>query len=74
MKKFAIAFFVLLCMFASSTAYARGGGGCLAKGTQVLTPSGSTAIDKLRLGDPVWSIRAGKLQAKANFSSPRSIR
>ena len=47
MKKWAVAAIVVLCIFASSTAFARGGGGCLAKGTLVLTPSGSIAIDKL---------------------------
>lgn len=62
MKKWAIAAIIVLCVFAYSTAFARGGGGCLAKGTPVLTPSGPIAIDKLRVGDPVWSIRAGKLQ------------
>lgn len=63
MKKWAIAAIIVLCVLNYSTAFARGGGGgCLAKGTPVLTPSGSVDIDKLRVGDPVWSIRAGKLQ------------
>ncbi|MEI6608594.1 MAG: hypothetical protein WCO53_02490, partial [Deltaproteobacteria bacterium] len=62
MKKWTVAAIIVLCIFASSPAFARGGGGCLAKGTPVLTPSGTIAIDKLRVGDPVWSIRAGKLQ------------
>jgi predicted lipid-binding transport protein (Tim44 family) len=54
---------MLLVLFASSAAFARGGGGCLAKGTQVLTPSGAVSIERLRVGDPVWSISGGKLQA-----------
>ena len=62
MKKSALAALILLFIFVSSPAFARGGGGCLAKGTLVLTPSGAIAIDKLRVGDPVWSIAAGKLQ------------
>ncbi len=62
MKRCAVAAFILLFIFISSPAFARGGGGCLAKGTLVMTPSGAIAIDKLRVGDPVWSIAAGKLQ------------
>ena len=73
MKKWAVAAFLLLCIFASSTAFARGGGGCLAKGTPVMTPSGSIAIDKLRVGDPVWSIRAGKMQ-KATVQALTEVR
>jgi len=73
MKKWAVAIFILLSIFVSSPAFARGGGGCLAKGTPVLTPSGSTAIDKLRVGDPVWSIRAGKLQ-KATVQALTEVR
>jgi len=73
MKNWAVAVFLLLCIFSTSTAYARGGGGCLAKGTPVLTPSGVISIDKLRLGDPVWSIRAGKLQ-KATVMALTEVR
>jgi predicted lipid-binding transport protein (Tim44 family) len=54
---------MLFVLFASSQALARGGGGCLAKGTPVLTPSGHVAIEKLRVGDTVWSISGGKLQS-----------
>lgn len=46
----------------SVTAWARGGGGCLAKGTPVMTPAGAIAIEKLRAGDPVWSFADGKIQ------------
>ena len=73
MKKWAIAAIIVLCAFTSSTAFARGGGGCLEKGTPVLTPSGSVAIDKLHVGDPVWSIRAGKLQ-KATVRALTEVR
>jgi predicted lipid-binding transport protein (Tim44 family) len=53
---------MLFVLFASSQALARGGGGCLAKGTPVLTPSGHVAIERLRVGDAVWSISDGRLQ------------
>ena len=53
---------MLFVLFASSQAMARGGGGCLAKGTPILTPSGHVAIERLRVGDTVWSISGGKIQ------------
>jgi len=51
---------ILLVFLASTPAWGRGGGGCLAKGTPILTPTGSIAIEKLRPGDPVLSISDGK--------------
>ncbi|MGA2465903.1 MAG: polymorphic toxin-type HINT domain-containing protein [Thermodesulfobacteriota bacterium] len=42
--------------------WARGGGGCLVEGTQVLTPKGFVAIEWLKKGDPVWSVIGGKFQ------------
>jgi hypothetical protein len=63
MKRWAVLAGMLFVLFASSQALARGGGGCLAKGTPVLTPSGHVAIEKLRVGDTVWSISGGKLQS-----------
>jgi len=62
-KRWAALTTILLVLFVSSAAFARGGGGCLAKGTQVLTPSGAVSIERLHVGDPVWSISGGKLQA-----------
>ena len=53
---------MLAVLLAASLALARGGGGCLAKGTSILTPAGPVAIEKLRAGDPVWSISAGTLE------------
>ena len=53
---------IMLFLLASSPACARGGGGCIIKGTPVLTPSGIIAIEKLHPGDPVLSISGGKLQ------------
>lgn len=52
---------LLLCL-APELSWARGGGGCLAEGTRVLTPEGAVAIEKLKKGDAVWSIIDGKLQ------------
>ena len=63
MKRGAALILMLFFLFASSAAFARGGGGCLAKGTQVLTPAGAVSIERLRVGDPVWSVSGGKLQA-----------
>jgi predicted lipid-binding transport protein (Tim44 family) len=52
----------LLFLFAPEPSWARGGGGCLAEGTRVLTPQGAVAIEKLKKGDIVWSIIDGKIQ------------
>jgi predicted lipid-binding transport protein (Tim44 family) len=55
---------MLLAFFAGpDPSWARGGGGCLEEGTQVLTPMGSTAIERLRPGDRVMGVSAGYLQA-----------
>jgi predicted lipid-binding transport protein (Tim44 family) len=62
MKRGAVLAAMLFVLFASSQALARGGGGCLAKGTPILTPSGHVAIERLRAGDTVWSISGGKVQ------------
>ncbi|MCE5264606.1 MAG: TIM44-like domain-containing protein [Deltaproteobacteria bacterium] len=53
----------MLLVLASSPAWARGGGGCLEKGTLIPTPAGTVAIETLRIGDPVWSVAGGKLRA-----------
>ena len=55
---------VLLAFFIGpDPSWARGGGGCLEEGTQVLTPTGSTAIERLQPGDRVMGVAAGCLQA-----------
>ena len=63
MRKQAVLAAMLIVLMASVPAWARGGGGCLAKGTPILTPAGAAAIETLRVGDPVWSVVGGKLQA-----------
>jgi len=39
---------------------ARGGGGCLAAGTGILTPAGEVAVEQLRRGDAVVGLRDGR--------------
>ena len=62
-KKCTVLAAILLVFLFSSSAFARGGGGCLAKGTPVITPTGTVAIETLRAGDRVWSISGEKLLA-----------
>jgi predicted lipid-binding transport protein (Tim44 family) len=54
-------FLLLLPAFMPSEAWARGGGGCLAKGTPILTPQGPVPIDQLHPGDAVWTLSQGHL-------------
>jgi predicted lipid-binding transport protein (Tim44 family) len=44
-------------------AHARAGGGCLVEGTLIKTPNGSVAIEKLKEGDTIIGLVAGRLQA-----------
>jgi predicted lipid-binding transport protein (Tim44 family)/3-dehydroquinate synthase class II len=53
---------VLLLCLSPVISWARGGGGCLAEGTRVLTPEGAVAIEKLKKGDSVWSVTEGRLR------------
>ena len=55
---------LLLLWSAPSLSWARGGGGCLAEGTPVLTPEGPIPIEKLRVGDGVVTIAGGKAQSR----------
>ncbi len=68
--KRAIRLSILLTVLAWLTGYtgpdaswARGGGGCIEEGTQVSTPAGLTAIEKLQPGDRVMGVAGGLLQA-----------
>ena len=63
MKKRILWAAMLLALSFPPQAWARGGGGCLEKGTWIPTPSGAAAIETLRVGDPVWSVVEGKLRA-----------
>lgn len=54
---------ILLAVFCTSPAWARGGGGCLREGTRILTPAGMTAIENLKPGDTVLGMNGGTLQA-----------
>src|SRR5207247_10662684 len=56
-------FLPLICFFALAPehAWARGGGGCLAAGTPILTPHGPIPIERLRPGDAIWTIGDGQL-------------
>ena len=52
-----VAFFLLGAI--PSAAFGRGGGGCLEKGSSVLTPTGPVAIEELKSGDMVFSFADG---------------
>jgi predicted lipid-binding transport protein (Tim44 family) len=52
---------LVLLMFLSHILYARGGGGCLEKGTLVSTPSGPRPIETLKVGDTVLASGSGGL-------------
>jgi uncharacterized membrane protein YgcG len=55
-----IGVFALLLLSLAPGAWARGGGGCLERGTQVETPEGPRAIESLQVGDAVWSAERGE--------------
>jgi hypothetical protein len=59
----AYAALMLIVLAGSVPAWARGGGGCLAEGAPIPTPAGAAAIETLRVGDPIWSVVGGRLQA-----------
>jgi len=52
----------LLCLgVGTAELHARGGGGCVEQGTQVLTPSGPVPIERLQAGDTVLGVDRQKL-------------
>jgi predicted lipid-binding transport protein (Tim44 family) len=53
---------ILIFLLAPAISWARGGGGCLAEGTPVLTPAGAIPIENLKIGDAVVGIVGGKPQ------------
>jgi predicted lipid-binding transport protein (Tim44 family) len=52
---------VLFWGLAPGEIWARGGGGCLAKGTPIITPHGPVPIEQLHRGDDVWTLSEGRL-------------
>jgi hypothetical protein len=57
-----ICLFLLITLAMPHALWARGGGGCLAEGTRVLTPSGPVPIETLVAGDDVWTVVDGQLR------------
>jgi predicted lipid-binding transport protein (Tim44 family) len=53
---------MLLFLLTPALSWARGGGGCLAEGTPVLTPTGPIPIERMKVGDEVVTIASGKAQ------------
>jgi predicted lipid-binding transport protein (Tim44 family) len=53
---------LLLLLLCPGPSWARGGGGCLEEGTPIRTLKGLVAIEKLEVGDPVWSMDSGQLR------------
>lgn len=62
MKRLLLLAFLLIPQFAHEESWARGGGGCLAQGTPVLTPSGPVNVEGLRTRDPVLGLVGGELK------------
>ena len=53
---------LFLLLFSPGLTWARGGGGCLEEGTPIRTLKGPVAIERLGVGDPVWSMTSGQLR------------
>ncbi len=50
-----------LALAFAGKSFGRGGGGCLERGTPVLTPAGDTPVEALKAGDLVLASRGGRL-------------
>jgi predicted lipid-binding transport protein (Tim44 family) len=50
---------LLLALGLGAALHARGGGGCLQRGTLVATPAGPVPVEQLRAGDTVWGLVGG---------------
>ena len=53
---------ILILFLGPVSSWARGGGGCIVEGTPVWTPNGDVAIERLKRGDSVWSVKEGNLR------------
>ena len=53
---------ILILFLAPISSWGRGGGGCIVEGTPVWTPNGEVAIERLKRGDSVWSVKEGRLR------------
>ena len=62
MKRLVLLMLAIGALLLPALSWARAGGGCLAEGTPVLTPIGPVAIERLRVGDRVWSFQEGRLR------------
>jgi predicted lipid-binding transport protein (Tim44 family) len=54
---------IILSVLSAGPVWARGGGGCIAKGTPILTPAGAVAVEDLRAGDEVLGINGASLDS-----------
>jgi predicted lipid-binding transport protein (Tim44 family) len=54
------------------TGFARGGGGCLAAGTLVATPSGDVAVETLQAGSIIWGCVEGQ-RAPVRLAAVRQV-
>ncbi|MEF3279601.1 MAG: Hint domain-containing protein [Elusimicrobiota bacterium] len=61
--------FFLTLVFNINFLFARAGGGCLEKGTMVLTPSGYIPVEKLKVGDKIISNLNNISEIKNIYSS-----
>lgn len=52
--------FLLALQVGAAALFARGGGGCLERGTLIDTPRGPIPVEQLSIGDNVWGLVAGE--------------
>lgn len=62
MQKLPWLFVLLLTLSLPTLCHARAGGGCLIEGTMIQTPQGPVAIEKVKQGDTITGLIAGRLQ------------
>jgi predicted lipid-binding transport protein (Tim44 family) len=61
MKRVPLLAIMFLFFLVPISSWGRGGGGCIIEGTPVWTPNGEVAIERLKRGDSVWSVKEGRL-------------